>query len=98
MASKDYGFEPNGLTGWRVFLERDKLGSRWVFSTPSNFPRTFDWSDDAKDHVIPVCDDWRGPFNGQECKEARQAVAAAHAHRRAVLAHCEAKGLAIHHV
>jgi len=40
MASKDYGFEPNGLTGWRVFLERDKLGSRWVFSTPSNFPRT----------------------------------------------------------
>lgn len=90
-STKDYGFEPRGLPGWRVFLERDRFGSRWVFTRPADFPRTFSWSDETQDHTLPVFDDWRGPYVGPECKTAGAAVAAAHRFRQRILDHMAEK-------
>jgi hypothetical protein len=91
--AKDYGFEPRGLPGWRVFLQSDRFGTRWVFSTPADFPQSFSWDEQRQDHTTPIFRDWLGPFSGPECTTAKAAVAAAHHHFEAITKYMEEKGV-----
>jgi len=91
---RDYGFEPHGLAGWRVFLDTNPRSRGWVFKAPADFPNSFSWSDEAQDHVIPIYRDWNGPFSGPDCKTAKAAVAAAYGHRDFISKHMAEKGIA----
>jgi hypothetical protein len=94
-ARTQVGFEPRDLPGWWVARDDGPRSRGWVFLPPANFPNAFSWSDAAQDHVVPVLNDWAGPYSGPNCSTASQAVAAAHKHNRGIRDHIAAKGIVV---
>jgi hypothetical protein len=71
-SSREEGFEPKGLPGYRVF--QDQYTGRWWFRRPAGVPHSFAWDEATQDHTCPIYNDWEeGPR-----ATASGAVAAAH--------------------